>query len=464
MIYEIIHNKKHGFVNSLGRIQILPNFDKVGDFSEGLVGVFKESVTKINSESQYVHFWYINSNGESVIRNAKFDWGQPFSEGFAYVRFKENGKWGFINLDGKTIIEPKYEDSYSSGFSDGLANVRENEKHGYINKKGEVIIPFIYDWGYRFNDGYAIVKQGSRKFFIDKKGSILKTEKCTVVETINGGFKEGLAVVKVKKKYGLINLSGDFVISPKYDDLGGYNHGICSFKINGKWGFMDKTQQIFIKPKFKDVGYFQDGIAPASLNGKKWGLIDLDGEFIKEPEFDQIWDFSKGMTHELSKSNKWTLARCIKNRQEYYINSKCEIVCEIEPKLEKQKLKNEQLKSAFSAKGVQEKDVWTKAKWSYDGFTITKKGAIKPIYFVLKWLKSKDLLTNEGLECYKDKNNLDIGLYRFMVKPEAAFFLDRFYHLWYDLEDIANFEIEPELKFKEDENLDEYWEYFTKNK
>ncbi|WP_378177898.1 WG repeat-containing protein [Aquimarina sp. SS2-1] len=464
MIYEIRHNKKYGFVDALGRIVILPTYDKVGDFSEGLVGVFKEFVPRTNSESQPAHFWYINSKGETSIRNPKFDWGEPFSEGVAYVRCKESGKWGFINLDGKIIIEPKYEDSYSSGFSDGLANVRENEKHGYINKVGEVIIPFIYDWGYRFNDGYAIVKKGSQKFFIDKKGNKLKTEKCTIVDTINGGFKEGLAVVKAKKKYGLIDLHGDFAIPPKYDDLGGYHDGVCSFEIDGKWGFMDKTEQIFIEPKFKGVGYFQDGVAPATLNGKKWGLIDLAGQFIKEPEFDEIWDFSKRMTHELSKSNKWRLARCSNDRQEYYINSKCEIVCEIEAKLEKQKLKNELLKSALSENVIKEKNVWVKAKWSYDGFTITKKGAIKPIYFILKWLKSKDLLTNEGIDCYKDKNNLDIGLYRFMVKPEAAFFLDRFYNLWYDLEDIASFELDPELKFNGNENLDEYWEYFTKNK
>ncbi|MCD5969493.1 hypothetical protein, partial [Riemerella anatipestifer] len=90
-------------------------------------------------------------------------------------------------------------------------------------------------------------------------------------------------------------------------------------------------------------------------------------------------------------------------------------------------------------------------------------GAIKPFYFILKWFKSKGLLTDEGLESLKDKNNLEIRLQRSMFKENAAIFLDYFYDFWFQKQHIVNYQIDPSLKFENDENLETLWEYFQKN-
>ena len=47
----------------------------------------------------------------------------------------------------------------------GLANVELNNKWGFINKKGEVVIPFIYDDTDRFRDGEAQVIKDDETFF-----------------------------------------------------------------------------------------------------------------------------------------------------------------------------------------------------------------------------------------------------------------------------------------------------------
>ena len=145
----------------------------------------------------------------------------------------------------------------------------------------------------------------------------------------------------------------------------------------------------------------------------------------------------------------------------FYINKNGNIICEykiIEKTFEKSEL-------LTLTQGVKEsKDVWDKAKWSYDGFTITKKGAIRPFYFVLGWLHKNDLLTEAGISSYKDKNNLEIGLYRYMVKDEVAHFFDCFYDYWFEKQAIANYQIDPSLKFEGDENLDKYWEFYIENK
>ena len=54
-----------------------------------------------------------------------------------------------------TLISPKYEDAKI--FSDDLAAVKQNGKWGYIDKTGKTVIPFQFDKAYPFSEGLAIV-------------------------------------------------------------------------------------------------------------------------------------------------------------------------------------------------------------------------------------------------------------------------------------------------------------------
>jgi hypothetical protein len=51
-----------------------------------------------------------------------------------------------------------------------------------------------------------------------------------------------------------------------------------------------------------------------------------------------------------------------------------------------------------------------------------------------------------------------------MFKDTAAIFLDYFYSYWYEKQSIANYQIDPNLKFVESEELDRIWEIYEKNK
>ncbi len=49
-----------------------------------------------------------------------------------------DGKYGFMNVTGKTVITPQFDDAYD--FSEGLAAVRIDTKFGFIDTKGVVIV------------------------------------------------------------------------------------------------------------------------------------------------------------------------------------------------------------------------------------------------------------------------------------------------------------------------------------
>ena len=62
-----------------------------------------------------------------------YDEVEDFHNGFAAV--KRNGKWGFVNKQGKEAVPCKYD--YVGSFSDGFAKVKLNGKLGKVNTRGE---------------------------------------------------------------------------------------------------------------------------------------------------------------------------------------------------------------------------------------------------------------------------------------------------------------------------------------
>ena len=75
-----------------------------------------------------------------------------FSDGMAAV--KKDGKWGYINKNGVTVIPFDFDSCASAdatgsdcafAFSGGLAPVSKNGKFGIINKKAETIVDFSFD-------------------------------------------------------------------------------------------------------------------------------------------------------------------------------------------------------------------------------------------------------------------------------------------------------------------------------
>ena len=78
---------------------------------------------------------YIDKKGGTVYPPT-FDAAYSFREGYATI--KQNGKFGFLQIDGNgkisIFVEPQYEDVY--GFHEGLAPVMQNGKWGFISAAG----------------------------------------------------------------------------------------------------------------------------------------------------------------------------------------------------------------------------------------------------------------------------------------------------------------------------------------
>jgi WG containing repeat len=250
----------------------------------------------------------------------------PFSEGLAVAGKRvpnTNGRWGFIDENGKYVIEANF--MMVKRFSEGLAAVvfKENENAyssvGYIDRSGRIAIPPKFsaeDLSERgFSEGLAAVKvfrDGKGKWgYVDKSGNIVIEPQFAAA----GPFSQGRAMVGVAEpawsidyKWGVIDTEGRWIAKPQYKSAGEFAEGLAPVLMNDKVGFIDVRGQIAIEPQFDPDGgggcvrlgrvgasRFSEGLAAVQLRKQEWGFIDQHGKWVIQPAFACAAPFSEGL-------------------------------------------------------------------------------------------------------------------------------------------------------------------------
>lgn len=257
------------FIDKQGEIAIVPEYDLVFPFYEGLAAVVKDE--KVG---------FIDTEGNEVIKPMfHFNWKVSFSEGLfpveAYIKETGEVKWGYINKKGDFIIPPLFD--YAENFYESYAVINIGGKYGYVNRDGEYLLTDFNEMK-RFSEGLSAVKVNSDNVLWGYIGEDLKVAVTPKYEAA-GVFSEGLAPVLSTnddgdKKWGYINKKGEKVIDFIYGSVGNFSEGVAKVKIDGKWGFINYKGEYEIEPQFKDANSFTNAIASVKIENGKWGFIE----------------------------------------------------------------------------------------------------------------------------------------------------------------------------------------------
>lgn len=116
-----------------------------------------------------------------------------------------------------------------------------------------------------------------------------------------GDFSNGLAYVKIMRKYGYINLSGDLVIKPQYYLAKDFSEQLAAVEVTGdeesqKWGFIDTMGKMAIPPTYSNTHMFSEGLCGVQI-GDKWGYINTEGILVIPAKFDVVNEFDEGFAY-----------------------------------------------------------------------------------------------------------------------------------------------------------------------
>ena len=243
---------------------------------------FSVAADAVDAPSQgRVLFWvdgrsgFVDLEGRFVV-NPYLNDSRSFQEDFA--RVKTTGwQWGLIDRDGKVVVEPAW--GGLANVSDGRARFESGEAYGFIDAAGTEVIPAVYDDARSFSGGRAAVRQGQRWFYIDRDDARVMGS-TTFISA--GDFGDGLAPVRTENLWEYIDEGGARRIDPQFDEARTFVDGRAAVRVDGRWTFIDRDGRQIAEPSYDEVDDFDGGLARVVVD-EKAGYIDRDGKAVWIP-------------------------------------------------------------------------------------------------------------------------------------------------------------------------------------
>ncbi len=300
----ILHQDKHGLVSSSGEMimEVKYEYLKAGGGmvmfrSNELYGyynyegekvinarytkakLFKNKRAIVLKRDQWI---FIDFEGNEFIvgKDMKL---HNYSEGRALIFDKIKDRFGYIDLEGKWVVDPKF--NKAKDFHEGFARVLVGDKWGFIRTNGDWLVEPKYSNAFDFQEGHARVLTENGYTFLNADGSEMELGK---VDKIHD-FTEGVARVIRGKDVGLIDTEGNWLVEPSFESIKPKIRGYIPAAKKGLWGFIDEKGNWIIEPNYKNVAYPSEGLIPVMFK-KLWGFIDENGKIVIEPAYNNLYE------------------------------------------------------------------------------------------------------------------------------------------------------------------------------
>ena len=237
-------------------------------------------------------------------------------------RFESGGMTGYIDRSGKVVIEPKFSrrGNYGGEFRNGLMEIGVSDGE-YVDTTGKLVINKGYYRGWDFSEGLAVAMRndGEKWGYIDRTGEFVISPRFdSYPEGSVRSFSDGLAAIEVKNRVGYIDQSGEFTIQPTFLNGSDFKDGMARVVVEGpchhlddgicsflpitlenempfcKYTFIDKSGVILTSQRYDRAKDFSEGLAPVQI-GTQWGFIDKNGNIVINMQFDAAEPFSDGL-------------------------------------------------------------------------------------------------------------------------------------------------------------------------
>lgn len=291
------------------------NANRVASFDSAFPRLFEVAIVKVGDK-----WGVVDLNGKFLIE-AKYDEVRRLDSGFFLVKNKQ--RWELLDSSNAHILEAMVhpervlsQKKYSRDFQghwqedprgknycfntekDSLQSTNTQDKWGaFDGNTGVVVIPCLYDRPIRFDsNGLCLNSKDNHPVLLDRRG---RETSCERIALAGGCIAE-----RQSAKFGFLDKSGKWKIAPAFDECLGFKNQMCVVKVGDKWGAIDREGRFIVPAKQEALKDFSvDGLA-AFRSGKKWGYLDRSGAIAIEPKFDQVRDFCEGLAA-VSISNKW---------------------------------------------------------------------------------------------------------------------------------------------------------------
>lgn len=287
-------NKSTGYADTTGKMVVPFKYHSGDNFKDGLALVKSFSYTSAFGGTTKIGF--INNKGEEIIP-LMYDDAWNLGNGFVSVNtgakidpnqfyLLSGGNWGVFDVKGKSILPIEYSsvDAANNGVIIASKGKDNNEIMYVFDYMGNPIfnqqcnsIKSLH------NDRLFLSKKDGKEFAIfDKKGKQI-TDFAHRLRYFNTYSQSNFLVVEQpvginKYKVGYIDINGKTAIPFKYDYAYNFNNGLAVVKLNDKYGVINEKDNTVIPLEYNFLGDLKNGFYVAKNSEGKFGFINKQGK------------------------------------------------------------------------------------------------------------------------------------------------------------------------------------------
>lgn len=269
----LVHEEKYGVIDEKGNILVEPTYDAVQIpnpskpvficFGEYNKETKKYKITVFNDKNEQIFTDYENVQAIPIETNVETT---PYEKNT--LIYQKDEKFGLININGKEITKPIYEEISSIHYKEGTFTIKQDGKVGVINLKGKIIVKPEYET--ITSDNYYNEKTKNKT-----TGFIVSTK-------TQDGYR-----------YGYINYRGQVILKTEYTELERVTEiandkeiYFIAFK-EGQAGLL-KNKKVILNYEYEDIQYSSINSVFVVQRNSKQGVVSKTGETIVNTEYDSI--------------------------------------------------------------------------------------------------------------------------------------------------------------------------------
>lgn len=252
----------------------------------------KEYETKVlNEKREQIITGY--SSVQAIPTDTTAD-GVPFEN--TVLRYKKDGKFGLISIDGKEVTKPIYDEISAVTYKEGMLLVKENGKYGVININGKTVIKSeydnitvdnYYDANTKYQKtGFIVCKvedEGYRYGYIDYRGKKILDTVYTEIERVTEIEDEkDIYIIAYKDGQAGLLKNSKVVLNHEYEEIIYYSYNdVFIIQRNGKQGISDRNGNIKVDTKYINISF--GGIYVNATNeSNEEKVLDLSGNEVTD--------------------------------------------------------------------------------------------------------------------------------------------------------------------------------------
>ena len=231
-------NRRFGLFDRTGRAVLPAIYQQI-----------KVAGDKTHFIAQKDSLWYFYDRSGQLLMAQGWEAAREFAFGLAAVQ--QSGKWGYVDLKGNVGIPLRYR--YAASFSDAqqarTALVIRDKGYEVIGADGKVVFPENGMFSPREMQGELLGR-------IDDIPAYKEIPFYSENYTMSGYFTA--TPQRGGQLYGLINLAGEWVVRPEYDEfhfLGRKGKVMAAMRKGNLWGWMNFYGEVVMPPRYTQVEY-----------------------------------------------------------------------------------------------------------------------------------------------------------------------------------------------------------------